>query len=94
MKAHNIAPSTSEAMLLINGWIAQGRFDRARQALNLMTEAGLAPSRVMYVPLVSAFAEARRFKEANEIAIEALLRAQGRWEDAVRTYLEDRGETA
>ena len=27
-------------------------------------------------------------------AIEALLRAQGRWEDAVRTYLEDRGETA
>ena len=70
MKARGITPSTSEAMLLINGWIAQGRFDRARQALNLMTEAGLAPSRVMYVPLVSAFAEAHRFKEANEIADE------------------------
>ena len=26
-------------------------------------------------------------------AIEVLLRAQGRWEDAVRVYLEDRGET-
>ena len=26
-------------------------------------------------------------------AVEMLLRAQGRWEEAVRTYLEDRGET-
>lgn len=44
--------------------------------------------------LVSYTTRATGGSGAVREAIEALLRAQGRWEDAVRTYLEDRGETA
>ena len=44
--------------------------------------------------LVSYTTRATGGNGAVREAIEALLRAQGRWEDAVRTYLEDRGETA
>jgi 3-deoxy-D-manno-octulosonate 8-phosphate phosphatase (KDO 8-P phosphatase) len=44
--------------------------------------------------LVSYTTRAAGGSGAVREAIEALLRAQGRWDEAVQAYLEDRGETA
>jgi 3-deoxy-D-manno-octulosonate 8-phosphate phosphatase (KDO 8-P phosphatase) len=91
-------PAMTE-MLLRNGfgWDEVAFLGDDLADVPVLRRVGLPLAVANAVPEVKALASyittASGGQGAVREAIEALLRAQGRWDDAVRVYLEDRGET-